>query len=433
MRIGYKVFGQNSLCYGLSYCLYKNGIAAVPVTEKTASVFDVVLFSVFWWQHVYDFVAFCNKAGIGKHAKAKTRVIVGGFNSFNPLIFQKYAHAVCVGDGEDVIPFAVRGQAHPSIYTGTEARIQYATADISQNGFVYSNEANIARIEVARGCKYRCKFCQLAHMKKYREVSFEQIESSLSKVKSKRVALFAPNKTSHSRFEDIKTALQRSKKIDVVPDVRFNEIEKFYSNTGMQIGIEGISQKLRFSVGKALTDDRFREIVKFIIEKSVIQGNSPHLFTGFILDLPGESDEDWKAFGDFLDGLQDIKNVNLFCLFFVFNLFMPSPFTPLEDAEIHPDRDYQSKIKSVLGADRKFRVCVRGRLFSNYARVLSMIATRGGADTIDIINTITADKSLRCLPDRSKLGGIKYLLKRWGGIERFIGMPQSKPWSIVDL
>jgi radical SAM superfamily enzyme YgiQ (UPF0313 family) len=437
MKIGYVVFGQNSLNYGLAYCLFKSGVQAEPVTERLARFYDVILFSIFWWQHVYDFVDFCNKAGIGKHTTSRTRVVVGGFNSFNPVIFKKYAHAVVVGDGEDVILDAINEQSNGSIYTGIEKEVVYSQSDISENSFIYTNEAKICRMEIARGCPYHCKFCQLSALKKYREVSIETIDRSLSKIKEKRVALFAPNKTSHSKFAEIAKLLKKSGKIDLVPDVRFNDVEKFYSNNQLQIGIEGLTQKLRFSVGKALTDDRLREIVSFVIKRGIDKGIKPSISCGFILDLPAEQEGDFSELSQFLDGLNDLPNIDKFNMFFIFNLFMPSPFTPLENEPIHYQRNYQEKLDKVLKYDRKFAVAVHGRLFSNFNRVLSMIATRGGEDTIDIINHIKTEPSIKNghskLADSQKLPALEYILRSHGGIDRFVGVPKEKPWQIVKV
>jgi hypothetical protein len=84
------------------------------------------------------------------------------------------------------------------------------------------------------------------------------------------------------------------------------------------------------------------------------------------MDLPTETNDDWVQFKQFLDDLQDIENIDKFCMFFVFNMFMPSPFTALENEVINYERNYHEKIKFVLGKNRKFAVHVPGRLFSNY-------------------------------------------------------------------
>ena len=435
MKIGHKVFGQNSLNYGLALCLWRNNITTQSVTEKTAPAYDVILFSIFWWQHVIDFYKFCETAKIGKCYSDSPRLVVGGFNSFNPVLFKKYAHVVVVGDGEDIILKAIRGDTSLSFYTGNENEVIYNQCDISDNQFIYTNESKICRIEIARGCPYHCKFCQLSAMKKYRELSCDKLEAMLSHT-GKRIALFSPNKTSHKEFPRIKSLVENMRKTDVVPDVRFNDVEKFYTGGTYQIGIEGISERLRFSVGKKLTNERYREIVSYVVQKSINEGKKPNIHVGYILDLPTETEEDWNEFTSFLDSLQMIKNIQYFDLFFVFNMFMPAPFTPLENARINYEREYQPKIRKALKwheGNRKYSVALHGRLFSGYSRILSMITTRGGEDTPEIINTVEREKSIKNLPDCRKILPLKYILKSFGGIERFVGEPKERPWDIVKI
>ena len=432
MKIGYKVFGQNTLNYGLSLCLCKNKIQAESVTEKTAKMYDVIVFSIFWWQHVIDFVQFCDAAKIGKNVSEKPYIIVGGFNTFNPVLFKKHAHCVVVGDGEDVISKAIARESHPSFYTGAETEVIYNQCDIAKNQFIYSNETKISRIEIARGCPHHCSFCQLSALKKYREMEFPAIKECLAKT-GKCVALFAPNKTSHSQFEQIKELVKQEHKLDVVPDVRFNDVEKFYTGGMYQIGVEGISERLRFMVRKKMTDERYREIITFLINKGLRDGGRPALTVGYILDLPTETEDDWKQFADFLDNLQNIKGIQYFNMFFVFNMFMPCPFTPLENETINYQRLYQPKIKAVLHKDRKFKVAVHGRLFSNYSRILSMICTRGGENTPDILTDIFSDESIKNLPDSSKILPLKHILRKYGGIEQFVGVPTVAPWRMVQV
>jgi hypothetical protein len=81
---------------------------------------------------------------------------------------------------------------------------------------------------------------------------------------------------------------------------------------------------------------------------------------------------------------------------------------------------------------RKYAVSIHGRLFGNYSRLLSMITTRGGADTTDIINQIL-NRVSPSIPDYKKLVSLKFILKNYGGVERFVDIPKEKPWSIVKL
>lgn len=432
MKVGYYLFGRTSLNYGLSYIAHKGGINMERATEKTIKYFDVVCFSIYWFQHVIEFVCLCNKLKIGKKYGSKPRLIIGGFNTFNPVIFKPYAHAICVGDGDDVFRELIVDieYQHPSIYHGNEETIEYCQADISNNSFVYYNESRIARIEIARGCKYRCKFCQLAVLKKYREVSFPAIERAVKNSIGNRLVLFAPNKTSHSESDRIKQCLIDNGKQDACPDVRFNEVNKFYGSNHMQIGIEGISERLRFMVGKHLTNESLREIIKNAIEKQLHMGYRPAITFGYILDLPSECEADWMEFAGFLDSLSEIENSDKLNVFFIFNLFQPLPFTAFEDEVVHLGMNYTAKIKRAL-YDRKFKICVRGRLFSDSSRLLSAIATRGDENSDEDIMRILASK--KAMNDNKQLRRYEEILKNRGGLQCYIGKPINKPWRIINI
>lgn len=125
-KIGYVTFGKDDFGYALSYILSLNNIDAKMATPKTAKHFDIILFSIFWWAHVYEFYSFCINAGIG-YKKTKPQIIIGGFNSFNPYVFFPFAHKVCVGDGENVILDAIKDNHNDSIFSGIEKKINIAT------------------------------------------------------------------------------------------------------------------------------------------------------------------------------------------------------------------------------------------------------------------------------------------------------------------
>jgi hypothetical protein len=91
MKIGRVTFGKDDFGYGMAYILWKNGIESKRAGIKTAREFDVLLFSIFWWAHVYKFYAFCHKVKVGGKREIP-HIIVGGFNAFNPNVFFPFAH-----------------------------------------------------------------------------------------------------------------------------------------------------------------------------------------------------------------------------------------------------------------------------------------------------------------------------------------------------
>lgn len=439
MKIGYVTFGKDDYGYGLNYILSKNGIDAKRASLKSAKEFDILLFSIFWWAHVYRFVDFCVNARIGGK-KERPHIIVGGFNSFNPVVFKPWAHQVVVGDGEDVIKSAIAMESHESIYTGTEKQVMYANADITKNNFVY-NHTDIARIEIARGCKYRCTYCQLTHLKPYREVDLSAVCSAIDRVDKKRIALFAPNGMSHKNYDDIAEYAKAKELTNIASDVRYNEIDQFKNNNTARMGIEGLSYKLRKSVTKPISDEKLIQVIKKRSEQCRSLGLSPSIHTYFILDLPGETEDDWLQFNELLEKVNAVDGINDLTWIITGNVFMPGPHTPLENESIHIDRDYSVKWRSALSdrdRDKPYNFTLTGRhsVFSPYSRLLSMIATRGGDETGEIIYNIVSNKDLkRAMMGRwqKSLSNLTRFLKPYGGIERYIDKPPVRPWDIVKV
>jgi len=439
--IGYVAFGKDDFGYGLAYLLDMHGIPARRATVQTAKFFDVLLVSCFWWQHVYDFVEFCVKAGVGNKRTAPI-VIVGGFNSFNPWVFLPWAHKVVVGDGEDVVLDAIFDRHNPSIFTGKETSVEYANADICSNDFAYCTPTQgITRIEIARGCKYRCAFCQLSYLKPYREISFDAIASAIDKTRTKRVALFAPNGMTHSRYDDICNHAEKLNLSNIASDVRYNEIERFRSNNTARLGIEGLSYKLRKSIGKPLTQDALIEMIHKRMRACLENGFRPSIHTYYILDLPGEDQSDWEEFEDTLWRVNALPGSQGLTWIITGNVFMPGPHTRLENAEIHL-LDYGPKWKHALAdnwREKKFKFTLTGRhsVWSPYSRVLSMIATRGGEEASEIIFNVVKNKDLRSnsigkwQKTLATLSG--FLEKNYQGLSPYVEKPTVKPWSVVRL
>ena len=439
-KIGHITFGKDDFGYGLSYILNKNNIHSKRASFKTAKHFDILLFSCFWWAHVYDFWGFCVKAGVG-NKKKKPEIIVGGFNTFNPWVFLPMAHKVCVGDGENVVLDAIHDRHNESIFTGAEKSVVYANADISQNTYAYRH-GDISRVEIARGCKYKCKFCQLTHLKKYREVDLESVKAALDNVETKRVAIFAPNGMTHKNYHEINRYAADIGLSNVASDVRYNEIEQYENSNVPKMGIEGISYRLRKSIGKPLTDEKFLKVLDVRAKQCYEKGYKPCLHSYFILDLPGEKESDWFDFAALLEKINDCEFANDFTWILTANVFMPAPHTPLEDDEVHIDRDYQ-KIWKTAVSDREraqpynFTLTGRHSIFSPYSRLLSMIATRGGPEVGDIIYNIINNKELKHHSvgrwQKSLHVLEKFLTANFDGPEVYTGSPKEKPWKVVKF
>jgi len=424
MKIGYLTFGRDDFGYGMALCLSRLKEHEIyRVTPKTARYVDALLFSCFWWEHIYLLADFIRRSGLKKGDHP--RIIVGGFNTFNPVPFFPYADAVVCGDGEEILQSVIAGESPGYTWNNVDPLMAFC------------HETNkIARIELARGCKYRCRFCAVAHLKPYRETPVDEIEQALKSTRLKRVSLFAPEPTMHSADKEITELCHRLGKVRVDSDVRLDRLSK-RDDSVPRVGIEGLSERLRKSVNKPYSNGRIISAVK----EAIAQGRKG-LFMYMILDLPGEQDEDWQEFRELLSKIGKLSGCTGFLLKPSPSVFMPSPHTPMELDEIHWERDYGEKWKSFFGRgeDRKWEVMMaeRSRVFSPAMRILSMLSTRAGEEFAEIETELTRSKIIGISGGRVKcnsLSGLLRILKRYGGVDKWTGRRDetSAPWKVVTF
>ncbi len=424
-RVGYLTFGRDDFGYGLALCLQ-----SIPnifrVTPKTAKYVDWLLFSCFWWEHVYLLADFLRKAGIKKSDTNRPKIIIGGFNTLNPIPFGAYADHVVCGDGENILPGLLDGKEY-------EENLWHNSPYLKS--FCHETN-NIARIEIARGCKYRCKFCAVSHLKPYRELPIDGVEITLRSTRMKRVSLFAPEPTMHSQDKKITEIVHRLGKVRVDSDVRLDHLSNC-SDSVPRVGIEGISEKLRRSVNKPYRNEQIIEAVR----QAIMDGRKG-LFMYFILDLPGEDEEDWQEFGGLLKKIGELPGASNFLLKPSPSVFLPSPHTPMEFDGINWDRDYARKWSAFFGRgeDRQWDVMMaeRNRIFSPVMRVLSMVATRAGDEFFELERELSSRKIISISGGRLKWSSLPALLSALqphGGTEKYCGTynNDTAPWKILKF
>ena len=430
-KIGYLSFGRDELAYGLAQCLARvGGYEKYLITPRTAHLVDHIMISCFWWEHVYLLAAFMRQSGLLK-SKSRPRITIGGFNTFNPVPLLPYADGVVVGDGENVINTVLRRRNHPSLYKGDGPVLWNNVGRFE----TFGHETNgIYRMEIARGCKQHCAFCAVSHLKPYREIPAYKIEYNLERIAHRRASLFAPNPMEHSQAQEIQDIVEKNQTLRVDSDARSHHAWQFRRRVP-RCGIEGISERLRKLVKKPRRNESLIEDLC----KAATNGVRG-IFLYYILDLPGESDEDWDDFKEFLETLGSRKEAKSLVLKPSPSVFMPTPHTPLEMSRIHWDRDYVLRWSSFFGRGKrrnwKIMMAERSRVLAPKTRILQMLATRAGGEFAEIEEKLSIDKIIAIRSGRVQCLDFKKLLSAlepYGGVDHYCGVPKEMPWKIVKF
>jgi hypothetical protein len=210
-------------------------------------------------------------------------VWMGGQGLHNPMPMYDVADLIVVGDAEDPLPellllwerhgnsdgflsaaSTVPGVLVPAHHDPSEARIvQSVASDISVTlrNYIDVSHNGTRRVEIARGCRYKCAFCSLGWRAPVRENPAADVVSEIRKSK-KTIHLQAGDAESHSGIDAIRIALRKHGGHDQGWTGRFDTLLENPDQTipGQKryaFGVEGVSYRIRRAVGKAyLTDER---------------------------------------------------------------------------------------------------------------------------------------------------------------------------------
>lgn len=209
-------------------------------------------------------------------------VWAGGQGLHNPMPFYDVADLIVIGDAEDPLPAllslwerhgngavflaaasTVPGVFVPSHHDPSEVIIEQAVASdigVTLRSDISVNTNGQRRIEIARGCQYKCTFCSLGWRTPVRENSAEQIIATIRR-SPKIVHLQAGDAESHSGIGEIRSALRehggRDNGWTGRLDTLLDNPDVVGSNKKYAFGVEGVSHRLRAAVGKGyLTDER---------------------------------------------------------------------------------------------------------------------------------------------------------------------------------
>lgn len=364
-------------------------------------------------------------------------VWAGGQGLHNPLPMAEVFDLCVIGDAEDPLPAllalwdthsngrrfleeaaAIPGVFVPSVHDRRRDRIvQSVASDVSVTlrNVVDVSHNRTRRIEIARGCKFKCAFCSLGWRTPVRENTAKDVLVAI-KASPKTVHLQAGDAESHSAIDEIRRGLREHGGYDQGWTGRLDSLfenpdQTVPGNKRYAFGVEGVNHRIRAAVGKAyLTDERLiDDTVRFF---DSIEGDGKgraawHLITGW----PSETLTDLRSLIGVVDEIdrrrrgKTARNLSIH-----WQPFQPLPGTPLQwcaagrGARLHADalksRGNWCRVASVGGrTDAMALLCsVLARSDERGADLLELIAT-GARVSIETAERVTGSTTGALDPD----------------------------------
>jgi hypothetical protein len=393
VRIKYIVFSESETSFGLELLFavlreqFDVHASKFDPGRPDISDSDFLFVSLIWWEDLLEFVRIQDRLSI--HPGIRPKIVVGG-SAFNPHLLAGRYDAGVLGDGEVVICDLVdkylsehKVDDIPGVVTASnigESKLYRVNQVVPPYLHTEIRRSAIPRIEIARGCKHKCPFCQVAHMKPYRELPTEIVLSLCRQVKGKSVGLFAPDRCDHSGFEKIQKTLKRWRKRDSSRDARFDSLSKFdVVDGGLTLGLEGFTESGRKLNRKAGRHDDVVSYFDMIFNRLKNSKGEPITTCQvyMILDLPTE--RNGNPFDEFEILLRDINALcnRKFTLFLVANTFSAKAFTKFSHEGIDLYSPMKERWNSLSAIGGEMKIAKRGGFLAPPRRIVQAICDRG--------------------------------------------------------
>lgn len=229
----------------------------------------------------------------------------------------------------------------------------------------YETESlGIGSLQISNGCPCFCSFCAESWERKpYRERSLSMLAKGLRSAKAQQgldtVTLFSFNFNTHtdlypmilSFYREIVSVSLKSQRFDLLSTDRFLvEVQQVIGKTTVSCGMEGISERLRRSLHKNLTEEQIYKACEFLFERGIRE------LKIFLIGTGLEQPEDFGEFGKFVKRLGDLKSMsdsNVRIIFSLTPLYYP-PHTPLQFHECLTALEDKKKIRREVERICKF-------------------------------------------------------------------------------
>jgi radical SAM superfamily enzyme YgiQ (UPF0313 family) len=315
----------------------------VKTLRRPSREFDVELISV---HHCDDFAKLAHMP-----RGAPIRIVGGHPMANNPRPVIPFADAICVGEGESWIVEALRRiertrDVHSladlpgtilgdSWQMGAPIPASNVERPLPENA-PYLNRPGTRSaawyVEIARGCPYKCAFCELGHSIPFRLYSVEQIKRTLDLAdtkKTRKINFYAPDEASHPDYPELFVYLKEKGYAAGFSSMRIDSILRrgmplVPVNMLIRVGVDGLCEATRQRVNKSITDDMVVKYFELLIGRGFV-----NFKTFFIFGYPWEKLADFEHFEHMMRRVFALPLRTNVSLRVKWTPFVPQPCTPL--------------------------------------------------------------------------------------------------------
>ena len=331
----------------------------VERSDDTIDDYDIELISV---HHSSEFK---KVAEIPK--RAKLRIIGGHPMQNNPRPLINFGDVLCIGEGESwiktVIPILEKSNLNVDEIKGLNGTIlskywvkgdklpktnQEKPLPINPPYLNYIDTGSQAwYIEIARGCPYSCKYCELGNSTKYRYYDLETIKSRIDLCdtkKERKINLFAPDEASHPNYNEINEYISKKGYRSLFSSMRIDSIlkrdVKIPNNILIRVGLDGLTESTRFKVNKKITNEMLTKYFYTMVK------NGHTNFKIFMI-----FGYEWEQLSDFDEFENTMKEIFRFTIGKGVHLrikwtpFIPQPITPLANCKPNYNKEMVYRIE----------------------------------------------------------------------------------------
>ncbi|MGL5712237.1 MAG: B12-binding domain-containing radical SAM protein [Paraclostridium sp.] len=317
--------------------------------------YDIIGFSIFYYTQMLNLVPFLREQGIEidrEKRNQKPFIMVGGQGIDNPKPISKFIDVACMGNGEGIVEYVLSNYKDldklcecDSLYVPRhkEEFKYYHTKEVVSKPIIKGSNS---MIELNRGCRSRCKFCQYGYTNgKYREKDISLVKEQVLYVLEqgiRNINFLSCNLGGYSKINELLDfCIEHNVRVlncDIRIDEYTEEVAKKFDKLkirSLRVGVESFDAKTRALINKGVSKSHLDEFID-----RALRYNISNLHFYLIYGLPVEEDyNEWFRYMEILNEKRSAYERAIRLEFSITN-FEPSLNTPYEKS---PFIDFDKK------------------------------------------------------------------------------------------